>query len=60
MNKPKLAAVLELNRQELEYLLRCIAAESKLYVSTGSRDFYAEDLHDKVKAKLGNSLASFE
>ena len=59
-NKPKkLAAVLEFDKRELEYLLRCMAAESKLYVSSGSRDFYAEELFEKVKKKLENAVESF-
>jgi len=57
----KIAAVIELDLQELKYLLHGIAKAS--YAETmrgGNRDYYTEDLHDRVKTKLGNALASLE
>lgn len=60
-NKPKkLAAVIELNRQELKYLLRGVDELAKVYISHCSRDFNTEDLHENVKKKLEIALGSFE
>jgi hypothetical protein len=60
MKKPKkLAAVLEFDKPELEYLLRCMLAEAKFYVRSGSRDFYAEELFERVKKKLEVAAGSF-
>lgn len=59
--KPKkLAAILELNKQELKYLLCGVAELSKTYITHCSRDYNTEDLHDKIKTKLEIALASFE
>ena len=59
-NKPKkLAAMLELNPQELKYLLRGVEELSKAYIAHSNRDFNTEDLHDKVKKKLENAEESF-
>lgn len=58
-NHPKkLAAYLELNKQELKYILNGIAALNKIY--SPSRDYSAEDLHDKLKVKLDNALVLLE
>lgn len=60
-NKPKkLAAVLELSRQELKYLSRGVEELAKVYISHCSRDFNTEDLHESVKKKLEIALGSFE
>jgi len=59
--KPKkLAAILELNKQELKYLLCGVAELSKTYIAHCSRDYNTEDLHDTVKKKLETALGSFE
>lgn len=60
-NKPKkLAAILELNPQELKYLLRGVGELSRVYISNCSRDFNTEDLHESVKKKLEMAISSFE
>ena len=56
----KLAAVLELNKQELKYLLCGVGELSKTYIAHCSRDFNTEDLHDKVKKKLEIALNGLE
>jgi hypothetical protein len=55
----KIASVVELNKQELKYLLCGVGELSKTYIAHCNRDFNTEDLHDKVKAKLETALASF-
>lgn len=52
----KLATLVEMDRAELKYLLVAMAAQNRAYINTGSRDFYAEELHDKIKEKLTKAL----
>lgn len=60
-NKPKkLAAILELNPQELKYLLRGVEELSRVYISHCSRDYHTEDLHETVKKKIETAIGSFE
>jgi len=60
-NQPKkLAAILELNKQELKYLLYGVSELSKTYIAHCSRDYNTEDLHEAVKKKLEIALGSFE
>jgi hypothetical protein len=55
--KPKkLAAVLEMDRQELKYLLWSLS-QRRLEVS---RDYNAEEQHDKLKIKIEAALNSME
>lgn len=55
--KPKaIAALVEMDRAELKYLLLAMSAQNRAYVNTGSRDFYAEELHDKIREKLTKAL----
>lgn len=59
--KPKkLAAVVELNSQELKYLLCGLGELSKTYIAYCSRDYNTEELHDQVKNKLETALGSFQ
>ncbi len=59
--KPKkLAAFVEVDHAEIKYLLLAMGAQNRAYVSTGSRDFYAEELHDKIREKLTKALESLE
>lgn len=61
MKPKKLAATLELNYQELKYLLRSVAELSRACVAHGgSRDYNMEDLHEAVKKKLEIAVGSFE
>lgn len=56
-----ISRVLELNAQELKYLLCSVKELSRAYVfQGGSRDYNTEDLHDAVKKKLETALGSFE
>ena len=58
-NKPKkIAAYLELTRQELKYLLHGVDQAAKVF--SCSRDYDEEDLHDKLKLKLDTALKSLE
>lgn len=47
----KIAASLELNAQELKYLLHGLQ-RLDMHYSSGSRDFDREDMSEKLKAKL--------
>jgi len=62
MKQPKkLAAVLELNKQELKYLSCGIQELSRSYTAHHcGRDFDMEDLHDTVKKKLETALEALE
>ena len=55
----KLAAILELNYQELKYLLHGISNLDKHYLSD-PRDYTREDLAEKLKNKLEKALTNVE
>jgi hypothetical protein len=57
--KPKkLAADVLLDHAELKYLLMAIDGTNRVH--TCSRDFYAEELQEKIKEKLTKALDSLE
>lgn len=55
----KLAAVLELNQQELKYLLHGLTHLDRYY-NVGNRDFTREEMHEKLKAKLEKASNDFK
>jgi hypothetical protein len=47
----KIAAILELNAQELKYLLHGLK-QLDMHYNAGSRDFNREEMHEKLQQKL--------
>lgn len=53
----KIAALVELNAQELKYLLHALTKLDAHY-NVGSRDFNREEMHEKLQTKLEKAASS--
>jgi len=53
----KIAAIVELNAQELKYLLHALTKLDAHY-NVGSRDFNREEMHEKLQTKLEKAASS--